>query len=76
MPDDTPFTMSIPAAGKRYLGLGRNASYEAAKRGDLPIVEVGRLKRVLVRVLETRLESEPSDVVGAKTMAQAAAPFE
>lgn len=64
MPDDTPFTMSIPAAGKRYLGLGRNASYEAAKRGDLPIVEVGRLKRVLVRVLETRLETEPSDVVG------------
>jgi hypothetical protein len=59
MPDDTPFTMSIPAAGKRYLGLGRNSSYEAAKRGDLPIVEVGRLKRVLVRVLETRLESAP-----------------
>ena len=62
MPDDTPFTMSIPAAGKRYLGLGRNASYEAAKRGDLPIIEVGRLKRVLVRVLETRLESAPRDV--------------
>jgi hypothetical protein len=62
MPDDTPFTMSIPAAGKRYLGLGRNASYEAAKRGDLPIVEVGRLKRVLVRVLETRLESAPRDI--------------
>jgi hypothetical protein len=55
MPDETPFTMSVPAAGKRYLGLGRNASYEAAKRGDLPVVEVGRLKRVLVRVLEDRL---------------------
>jgi hypothetical protein len=55
MPDEAPFTMSVPAAGKRYLGLGRNASYEAAKRGDLPVVEVGRLKRVLVRVLEDRL---------------------
>ena len=64
MPDDTPFTMSIPAAGKRYLGLGRNASYEAAKRGDLPIVEIGRLKRVLVRVLETRLEGAPRRDVG------------
>ena len=61
MPDETPFTMSVLAAGKRYLGLGRNASYAAAKRGDLPIVEIGRLKRVLVRVLETRLESGPSD---------------
>ena len=55
MSDEAPFTMSVPAAGKRYLGLGRNASYEAAKRGDLPVVEVGRLKRVLVRVLEDRL---------------------
>ena len=58
MPDETPFTMCVPAAGKRYLGLGRNASYEAAKRGDLPVVEVGRLKRVLVRVLEDRLSRE------------------
>jgi hypothetical protein len=55
MSDEAPFTMSVPAAGKRYLGLGRNASYEAAKRGDLPVVEIGRLKRVLVRVLEDRL---------------------
>jgi hypothetical protein len=58
MSDEAPFTMSVPAAGKRYLGLGRNASYEAAKRGDLPVVEVGRLKRVLVRVLEDRLSRE------------------
>jgi hypothetical protein len=26
-------TMSVPSAGKLYYGLGRNGSYEAAKRG-------------------------------------------
>jgi len=56
MPDDTPFTMSIPAAGKRYLGLGRNASYEAARRGDIPIIRIGRLLRVPVVAIERRLE--------------------
>jgi hypothetical protein len=51
-----PFTMSIPAAGKKYFGLSRNGSYEAAKRGDIPTVEVGRKKLALVRVLERKLE--------------------
>jgi hypothetical protein len=53
---DKPFTMSIPAAGKKYFGLSRNGSYEAAKRGDIPTVEVGRKKLALVRVLERKLE--------------------
>ena len=39
-------TMSIPEAGKLYYDLGRNASYEAANRGDIPYIQVGRLKRV------------------------------
>jgi hypothetical protein len=33
--------VSVPAAG-RMLGLGRNAAYQAAKRGDLPTLRLGR----------------------------------
>jgi len=36
MADNTEWTVSVPEAGKRYFGLGRNASYEAARRGDNP----------------------------------------
>ena len=34
-------TMSVPDAGKFYFGLGKNASYAAAKRGDIPTVRLG-----------------------------------
>ena len=51
-----PFTMSVPAAGKKYLGLSRNGSYAAAERGDIPTVKVGRKLLALVRVLERKLE--------------------
>jgi hypothetical protein len=44
--DPNAFTFSIVEAG-RALELGRDASYEAAKRGSLPTVEFGpRSKRV------------------------------
>jgi len=48
-------TMSVPAAGKLYFGLSRNASYEAARRGDIPTIRVGRLLRAVPSVLERRL---------------------
>ncbi len=32
----------VPEAG-RLLGLSRNAAYEAAKRGDIPTLRIGRL---------------------------------
>ncbi len=47
-----PKTMSVPEAGKVYYGLSRNGSYEAARRGDIPTIQVGRLKRVSVAVME------------------------
>ncbi len=55
--DDTerPKTMSVPEAGKVYYGLSKNASYEAARRGDIPIIRVGRLLRVPVALMEQRL---------------------
>ena len=39
-------TMSIPETGKALGIESRNGSYEAAKRGEIPTVQVGRLKRV------------------------------
>jgi hypothetical protein len=46
-----PATVPLwPDAG-RLLGLGRNATYEAAARGEIPIVPIGKRKRVLKKVL-------------------------
>jgi excisionase family DNA binding protein len=36
---------TVPEAG-RILGLGRNAAYAAAQRGDIPTLRIGRLLRV------------------------------
>ena len=41
--DDEGLTFSIPEAGRK-VGLGRNASYAAAKRGELPVVWYGRTR--------------------------------
>lgn len=49
-------TMSVPAAGKKFYGLCRNASYEAAKRGDLPTIQIGKLLRVPVNVMKRKLD--------------------
>ncbi len=47
-----PKTVSVPEAGKEYFGLSRNGSYEAARRGDIPTIRVGRLLRVAVAAME------------------------
>jgi hypothetical protein len=62
MSKDPPITISVPEAGERYFGLCRNASYDAAARGDIPVVKIGRLLRVPVRALEAMLDraSKPS----------------
>ena len=49
-------TMSVPEAGREYFDLGRNAAYEAARRGDIPTIRIGRLIRVPVVALERMLE--------------------
>jgi excisionase family DNA binding protein len=56
MSEDTPLTMSVPEAGKKYFGLSRNGAYDAAARGELPTVKIGRLLRVPVRALEAMLD--------------------
>ena len=50
-----PKTMSVPEAGKVYYDLSRNGSYEAARRGDIPTIQVGRLLRVPVAVMERKV---------------------
>jgi hypothetical protein len=50
-----PKTMTVPEAGALYYDLGRNASYEAARRGDIPTIRIGRLLRVPVVAMERRL---------------------
>ena len=60
-------TLPVPEAGRKYFGLGRNASYAAAKRGDIPTIQVGRLLRAPVVALERRLE-EASQTAAVKRL--------
>jgi len=54
--DHRPKTISVPEAGKQYFGLSKNASYEAAARGQLPVIRIGGRLRVPVVQLEKMLE--------------------
>lgn len=42
-------TITVPEAGALFFGLKRQGSYEAAKRGDIPTIPVGR--RLVVPVV-------------------------
>ena len=55
--DQEPKTLTVPEAGRRYFDLGKNASYEAARRGDIPTIRIGRLLRVPVVQMERKLEN-------------------
>lgn len=56
MTKDTEITISIPEAGRRYYGLSRNGAYDAARRGEIPTIRIGRLLRVPVRAMEAMLD--------------------
>jgi hypothetical protein len=62
MNEESLLTLSVPAAGKKYFGLSRNGSYDAAARGEIPTIKIGRLLRVPIRALEAMLDraSEPA----------------
>jgi hypothetical protein len=55
-------TMSVPEAGRVYFDLGRNASYEAARRGEIPCVKIGARLRVPVVAMERMLEQATTKV--------------
>ena len=48
-------TISVPEAGKQYFDLGKNASYEAARCGELPVIKIGSRLRVPIIALERML---------------------
>jgi excisionase family DNA binding protein len=62
MDETTPLTLTVPEAGKKYFGLSRNGAYDAAARGEIPTIKIGRLLRVPIRALEAMLDraSEPA----------------
>jgi excisionase family DNA binding protein len=54
--------MTVPEAGAK-LGLSRNGSYEAAARGDIPTIKIGRLLRVPTIAFERMLTQAGSKSV-------------
>ena len=56
MEEERPLTLSVPDAGRIYFGMGKNASYAAAEKGELPVVRIGRRRRVPIRALERMLD--------------------
>ena len=58
--DGSNLTISITETAK-LLGLGRNSCYEAARRGDIPTVIIGRRILVPVAALQ-RMLSEAKGV--------------
>jgi hypothetical protein len=62
---DLPITISVPEYGLIALGLHRNGSYEAAKAGVIPVIEVQGKKRVPVRVALRKLAGDDSEVLKA-----------
>jgi excisionase family DNA binding protein len=60
--EDQRLVYEVPEAGA-LLGLGKNASYEAAKRGDFPTIKIGKLIRVpkaaFHRLLDLPIKSTP-----------------
>lgn len=53
--DDNRLVYEVPEAGA-MLGLTRNGSYEAAKRGDIPTIRIGKLLRVPKAAFNKMLE--------------------
>jgi excisionase family DNA binding protein len=53
--NDDRLVYEVPEAGA-MLGLTRNGSYEAAKRGDIPTIRIGKLLRVPKAAFNAMLE--------------------
>jgi excisionase family DNA binding protein len=47
--------LSVPEAGE-LLGLGRNAAYEAVRKGVIPVIRIGRTLRVPKAAFDRLLE--------------------
>ena len=56
LPKKLPVT-TVPKAGRAYFNLGTSASYEAARRGQIPTIRIGRKLFVPLAALERMLEA-------------------
>jgi len=56
MENSQKYVLSVEDAGKR-LGLSRPSAYQAVKRGELPVIRIGRRLLVPVAALDKMLES-------------------
>ena len=53
--EDKRKTLTITEAAK-ILGIGRNQAYEAARRGEIPTIKIGRRILVPLAALERKLQ--------------------
>ena len=67
---DLPAVLTVEEAAK-LLRIGRSAAYDAARRGDIPVIRVGRLLRVprhrleaLLGIPEGRSPAEEAETAG------------
>ena len=51
-------TLSVPEAGKKYFGIGRNAAYRAAEAGQIPVIKIGALLRVPIAMMDRKMAGE------------------
>lgn len=49
------YILTIPAAGRKFFGIGKSASYEAARRGQIPTIRIGRRLFVPLAAVENML---------------------
>lgn len=49
------YILTIPAAGRKFFGIGKSASYEAARRGQIPTIRIGRRLFVPIAAVENML---------------------
>ncbi len=63
-------TLPVPDAGRIFFGLSRNGSYEAAKRGEIPTIKIGRKRRAVVAPIAERLglRHSPSEAAAEQTV--------
>jgi hypothetical protein len=51
-------TADVPTVGKVFYGLGKHASYRAAKKGDIATLRIGGRLRAITAPLRKLIESE------------------
>jgi excisionase family DNA binding protein len=56
------FTLEETAS---LLGLGRNQAYEAARRGEIPVLQIGRRKLVTKAALMRMMEAAGKPAISA-----------